>query len=111
MAWVSKRKASDGSARYLANYRDPTGAKRSAGTFRSRPDAERAGHAAEIRIGEGAWVDRTAGKVRFTDYVEKSWWPHLAHLELTTGLHPCGWTGVTLPERQSVVRGSRTGWG
>ncbi len=84
MAWVSKRKASDGSARYLANYRDPTGAKRSAGTFRSRPDAERAGHAAEIRIGEGAWVDRTAGKIRFTDYVEKSWWPNLAHLELTT---------------------------
>lgn len=84
MAWVSKRKASDGSARYLANYRDPTGAKRSAGTFRSRPDAERAGHAAEIRIGEGAWVDRTAGKIWFTDYVEKSWWPHLAHLELTT---------------------------
>ncbi len=84
MAWVSKRKASDGSARYLANYRDPTGAKRSAGTFRSRPDAERAGHAAEIRIGEGAWVDRTAGKIRFADYVEKSWWPNLAHLELTT---------------------------
>ncbi len=84
MAWVSKRKASDGSARYLANYRDPTGAKRSAGTFRSRPDAERAGHAAEIRIGEGAWVDRTAGKIRFIDYVEKSWWPNLAHLELTT---------------------------
>jgi hypothetical protein len=84
MAWVSKREAADGSARYLANYRDPTGSKRSAGTFRSRPDAERAGHAAEIRIGEGAWVDRTAGKIRFTDYVEKSWWPHLAHLELTT---------------------------
>ncbi len=84
MAWVSKRKASDGSPRYLANYRDPTGAKRSAGTFRSRPDAERAGHAAEIRIGEGAWVDRTAGKIRFTDYVETSWWPPLAHLELTT---------------------------
>ena len=31
-----------------------------------------------------AWVDRTAGKIRFTDYVEKFWWPHLAHLELTT---------------------------
>ncbi len=84
MAWVSKRKASDGSARYLANYRDPAGAKRSTGTFRSRPDAERAGHAAEIRIGEGAWVDRTAGKIRFSDYVEQSWWPNLAHLELTT---------------------------
>ena len=84
MAWVSKRKASDGSARYLASYRDPTGAKRSAGTFRSRPDAERAGHAAEIRIGEGAWLDRAAGNVRFTDYVETAWWPHLSHLELTT---------------------------
>jgi len=84
MAWVSKRKAADGSARYVANYRDPTGQKRSGGTFRNRPEAERAGHAAEIRIGEGSWVDRKAGQVRFVDYVESSWWPGLQHLELTT---------------------------
>ena len=84
MAWVSKRKAADGSARYVANYRDPTEAKRSAGTFRSRAEADRAGHAAEIRIREGSWVDRKAGQVTFADYVQKSWWPSLQHLELTT---------------------------
>lgn len=84
LAWVSKRKAADGSARYVANYRDPTDAKRSAGTFRSRAEADRAGHAAEIRIREGSWVDRKAGRVTFTNYVQKSWWPSLQHLELTT---------------------------
>lgn len=84
MAWVMKRKASDGQTRYQALYRDPTGAKRSAGTFRARVDAERAGTAAEIKIGEGSWIDRKAGEVLFADYVEKSWWPNQHHLELTT---------------------------
>ena len=84
MAWVSKRKAANGTARYVANYRDPAEAKRSAGTFRSRAEADRAGHAAEIRIREGSWVDRRAGQVTFAVYVEKSWWPSLQHLELTT---------------------------
>ena len=78
------RKAADGSARYVANYRDPSDAKRSAGTFRSRAEADRAGHVAEIRIREGSWVDRKAGQVTFADYVLKSWWPSLQHLELTT---------------------------
>jgi len=84
MAWVTKRKAADGSTQYLAGYRDPSGRQRSAGTFRKRVEAERAAHAAEIKVGEGTWVDRSAGKVRFTDYVEQSWWPNLQHLELTT---------------------------
>jgi integrase len=73
-----------GGTKYLAGYTDPTGAQRSAGTFRNRSDAERAGHAAERKVSDGTWLDRTAGKVLFADYVEQSWWPSLHHLELTT---------------------------
>lgn len=84
MSWVMKRKTSDGQTRYQAMYRDPTGAKRSAGTFRARVEAERAGTAAEIKIGEGTWIDHKAGEVLFADCIGRSWWPNQHHLELTT---------------------------
>lgn len=57
--------------------------QRSAGTFRTRHEAERAGTAAEIRMAEGSWVDRQAGRITFTDYVERHWWPS-RHLEIST---------------------------
>jgi hypothetical protein len=42
MPWVEKRVAAGGKPRYVALYRDPTGAKRSAGTFPSKVLATRA---------------------------------------------------------------------
>ncbi len=84
MAWVNTRRATDGSMRYLGMFRDPSGAQRSAGAFRQRAEALRAGHAAEAKVHDGSWVDRKAGQIRFADYVEQSWWPSLQHLELTT---------------------------
>ena len=83
MAWVRKRQTKGGT-RYLAGYMDPTGVQRSAGTFRTRVDAARAGAAAERKVTDGSWLDPAAGKVKFTDYVEQTWWPNLHHLELTT---------------------------
>jgi integrase len=65
-------------------YRDPTGAQRSAGTFRIRAEAERAAHAAESSTQDGTWIDRRAGEVLFRDYVGRQWWPHQHHLELST---------------------------
>lgn len=61
MAWVRKRKGRDGSARYLAGYTDPTGAQRSAGTFRNRSEAERQGMPRSRRSGTGPGVERHAG--------------------------------------------------
>ena len=61
MAWVNRCRVEDGSWRYTALYRDRAGLQRSAGTFRVRHEAERAGTAAEIRMVEGSWVDRQAG--------------------------------------------------
>ena len=83
MAWVVKRQMKAGT-RYLAGYHDPTGTQRSAGTFRTRIDAARAGAAAGRKVTDGTWLDPAAGKILFTDYVQDNWWPNLHHLELTT---------------------------
>ena len=83
MAWVVKRQMKAGT-RYLAGYHDPTGTQRSAGTYRTHIEAARAGAAAERKVSGGSWLDPTAGKTLFTDYVQDSSWANLQHLELTT---------------------------
>ena len=82
VASVRRRRTAD-EWRYTALYRDPAGRQRSAGTFRTKVEADRAGTAAEIRIGHGSWVDPRAGRISFADYVETRWWPS-RHLEVST---------------------------
>lgn len=82
MPSVRKRVREDGT-RYTALYRDPSGRQRSAGTFASQRAAERAGRRAEGKVDEGAWLDRSAGRITFRKYVEEVWWPS-RHLEVTT---------------------------
>jgi integrase len=83
MSWVQKRVHADGSIRYTATYRDPAGRGRSAGTFTTRREAERAGRRAESKVEDGSWLDRRAGRITFQDYVEQVWWPS-RHLEVST---------------------------
>lgn len=83
MSWVQRRVHADGSIRYTATYRDPAGRGRSAGTFTSRREAERAGRRAESKVEDGSWLDRKAGRITFQDYVEQVWWPS-RHLEVST---------------------------
>ena len=83
MAWVMKRRAKNDTWRYLAAYRDPSGRKRSAGSFATHRDALRAATRAEVKIGEGRWIDRQAGRITFETYVESVWWPSL-NLEVST---------------------------
>jgi integrase len=83
MSWVQKRVGADGTIRYTATYRDPAGRGRSAGTFPSRREAERAGRRAESKVEDGSWLDRRAGRITFRDYVEQVWWPS-RHLEVST---------------------------
>jgi hypothetical protein len=73
MAWVHKRVTRDGVSRYLAGYRDPTGVHRSAGVFTTHRDALRAATQAEVKVGEGAWLDPRAGRITFRHYVEQVW--------------------------------------
>ena len=83
MSWVIRRVRQDGSVGYTATYRDPSGRGRSAGTFKTRREAERAGRRAETKVEDGSWLDRNAGRITFHDYVEQVWWPS-RHLEVST---------------------------
>lgn len=83
MSWTIKRKASDGTIGFQAIYRDPSGNKRSAGTFPSKREATAEGRRAESRVETGSWIDRSSGRIRFRDYVEKVWWPS-RYLEVST---------------------------
>ncbi len=83
MAYVVERKRNDGTARFLAQYRDPEGRIRSAGTHSSRRAAERAGNREEQRVLAGNWHDHTLGAIPFQTYVETEWLPS-KHIEATT---------------------------
>jgi hypothetical protein len=83
MPWVEKRIATGGKPRYVALYRDPTGAKRSAGTFSSKVLATRAAYDAARTNKHSTWIDPKDGKTTFADYVEQAWWP-TRHLEVST---------------------------
>ncbi len=83
MAYVVERKKDDGTPRYLAQYRDPEGRIRSAGTHSSRRAAERAANREEQRVLAGNWHDHTLGAVPFQAYVEDDWLPS-KHIEATT---------------------------
>jgi len=83
VAWVVERKKDDGASRFLAQYRDPEGRIRSAGTHPSRRAAERAGNREEQLVHNGSWHDRSLGAVPFKQYVEDIWLPS-KHIEPTT---------------------------
>lgn len=83
MAWVVERKKDDGTMRFLAQYRDPEGRIRSAGTHSSRLAARRAGSTAEHRVQDGSWIDRRLGSITFREFVENEWLPS-KHIEPTT---------------------------
>jgi integrase len=83
MSWTIRRTAADGTIAFQAIYRDPSGKKRSAGTFPSRREATAEGRRAESKVESGAWIDRASGRTSFNDYVEKVWWPS-RQLEVST---------------------------
>lgn len=75
MAWVMTRHGKRGT-RYTGAYRDPDGRTRSAGSFSTRRDAERAAQREEQKILAGAWHDSSHGEITFRDYVETEWLPN-----------------------------------
>jgi len=83
MPSVRPRVTADGKRRYVALYRDPTGRQRSAGTFATERQAERAAHRSESTVETGAWISASAGRVTFRDYVEQVWLPS-RHVEVST---------------------------
>lgn len=76
MGYSQKRTGRNGKPRYTAVYHDMRGERRSAGTFSSKKDADRAWQKAEARLGEGRLSDPRRGRQTFRRYVTEEWLPH-----------------------------------
>jgi integrase len=78
-----KRVGRDGRPSYTAYYTDLGGHRRSAGTFPTLKEANRAWQRAAARASEGRGQDLQRGRQRFKHYVEEVWFPHHV-IELAT---------------------------
>ena len=91
MGSTRERIGSDGSVRYAALYRDLKGRQRSAGTFTTQRQADRAWQRAESKVAQGQLGEPGRGRQTFRDYAEKTWLPN-HEVEATTRaelqLHP-----------------------
>lgn len=77
------RAGRDGKPRYTAYYWDIRGRERSAGTFSSKKEADKAWQREEVKVAEGRAGDPRRGRQTFERYVQDEWFP--AHLmELRT---------------------------
>ena len=83
MGYLVPRVNREGRTRYTAMYRDLRGQPRSAGTYASKRDANRAWQRAEVQLAEGRLTDLRRGRQKFRRYVEEEWLPNHV-MELTT---------------------------
>ncbi len=65
-----------GRVRYTAVYRDLKGRQRSAGTFATQRQADRAWQRAEAKVAQGYLGDPGRGRQTFRAYVENTWLPN-----------------------------------
>ena len=83
MGYSRARNGRDGKPRYTAYYWDIRGRERSAGTFTSRKEADKAWQREETKVAEGRAGDPKRGRQTFERYVRVEWLP--AHvMELRT---------------------------
>ncbi len=83
MGWVTERPDADGKTRFIARYRDRRGRKRTAGTFGTERQAQRAWQRAERDQELGRIGDPNRGKQTLRAYVEQQWFPN-HRIEKTT---------------------------
>ena len=83
MGFSRKRTGAGGRVRYTAIYRDLRGRQRSAGSFATRREADRAWQRAEVMLGLGRVGDPARGRQTFERYVEEAWFPN-HQVEVTT---------------------------
>jgi integrase len=84
MAYVRKRAGKDGVTRFYARYLGADCNYHEEGGFTSRREADRVGAKRENDATRGDWASPVAGRLTFSDYVEKNYWPTTAHLEVST---------------------------
>ena len=83
MGQSRKRLGADGKPRYTAYYDDVTGRRRSAGSFASRREADKAWQRAEAHTSEGRNSDTGRSRQILSRYVEDEWFAN-HQIELTT---------------------------
>ena len=83
MGSTRERIGSDGSVHYAALYRDLKGRQRSAGTFTTQRQADRAWQRAESKVAQGQLGEPGRGRQTFRDNAEKTWLPN-HEVEATT---------------------------
>ena len=84
MAYAEKKTLKGGKVVYYAVYTGPDGRRRTAGSFPTKREAERAADAQEKTIVAGSWIDPTESKMTFREYVDSYYWPTTVHLEVST---------------------------
>ena len=75
MGSTRERPDKDGKTRYVALYRDLRGRQRSAGTFTSEKQADKAWQRAEALVESGRLGDLRRGRQTFRHYIETTWLP------------------------------------
>jgi hypothetical protein len=75
MGYSRVRTGRDGKRRYTAYYGDIRGRERSAGTFSSRKEADKAWQREETKVAEGRAGDPRRGRLTFERYVREEWLP------------------------------------
>jgi Phage integrase, N-terminal SAM-like domain len=83
MGFSRKRTGTGGRVRYTAIYRDLRGRQRSAGSFATRREADRAWQRAEVMLGLGRVGDPARGRQTFEQYVVETCFPN-HQVEVTT---------------------------
>ncbi|TDC58540.1 site-specific integrase [Actinomadura sp. KC345] len=76
MGFARLRKSKDGRERYTALYRDQRGRVRSAGTYSTELQADKAWQKAEAKLALDRLPDAGKGRQRFRRYVEDVWFPN-----------------------------------
>ncbi len=83
MGFSRERSGKDGKPRYVALYRDLKGRQRSAGTYASKRQADRAWQRAEVRLELGRVGASAKSRQTFRQYLEETWLPN-HEVEVTT---------------------------
>lgn len=84
MAYAERKTLKGGKTVYYAVYVDPDGRRRTAGSYATKREAEKAADAQEKGVALGAWVDPVQSKMTFRAYLDTHYWPTTAHLEVST---------------------------
>lgn len=83
MGQSRSRTGADGKVRHTAYYKDISGHRRSAGTYSSKRDSDRAWQRAETKVAEGRVGTLSRSRQKFRTYVTEEWLPNHV-IELTT---------------------------